>query len=164
MNYRIALVFLVFASVIFARNDLWIGCRYSVAVSFNCTDLGKKNAPKPKTIPMPLYPADEMNGELKAEVVVDFTVRIDGTVSEIHVVSASGDDFRDASLSAVRSWTFNPAIDLQTGMPASARMRCAVQFTSVEKEKPNQPPEPTTTAVTPRADARVAPAAVVAHL
>jgi hypothetical protein len=29
---------------------------------------------------------------------------------------------------------------------------------------PNQPLEPTTTAVTPRADARVAPAAVVAHL
>jgi len=31
-------------------------------------------------------------------------------------------------------------------------------------EKPNQAPEPTPTSVTPRADARVAPAAVVAHL
>jgi len=31
-------------------------------------------------------------------------------------------------------------------------------------KKPNQTPEPTPTAVTPRADARVAPAAVVAHL
>ena len=30
--------------------------------------------------------------------------------------------------------------------------------------RPNQAPEPTRTAVTPRADARVAPAAVVAHL
>ena len=30
--------------------------------------------------------------------------------------------------------------------------------------KPNQTPEPTTPSVTPRADARVAPAAVVAHL
>lgn len=30
--------------------------------------------------------------------------------------------------------------------------------------QPNNAPEPTTTAVTPRADARVAPAAVVAHL
>jgi len=29
---------------------------------------------------------------------------------------------------------------------------------------PNQAPEPTPTAVTPRADARVAPAAVAAHL
>ena len=34
----------------------------------------------------------------------------------------------------------------------------------VTKKKPNQTPEPTPTAVTPRADARVAPSAVVAHL
>ena len=33
-----------------------------------------------------------------------------------------------------------------------------------EDKKPNQAPEPTTTAVTIRADARLAPAAVVAHL
>jgi len=32
------------------------------------------------------------------------------------------------------------------------------------KKEPNQAPEPTTTAVTPRADARVAPVAVAAHL
>ena len=35
---------------------------------------------------------------------------------------------------------------------------------STVKTEPNQAPEPTTTAVTPRADARVAPAAVAAHL
>ena len=35
---------------------------------------------------------------------------------------------------------------------------------AIPSKKPNQSPEPTTTAVTPRADARVAPAAVAAHL
>jgi hypothetical protein len=34
----------------------------------------------------------------------------------------------------------------------------------VNKEKPNKAPEPTSPSVTPRADARVAPAAAVAHL
>jgi GNAT superfamily N-acetyltransferase len=34
----------------------------------------------------------------------------------------------------------------------------------IKTKEANQAPEPTTTAVTPRADARVAPAAVVAHL
>ena len=34
----------------------------------------------------------------------------------------------------------------------------------IYEEGPNQAPEPTTTLVTPRADARVAPSAVVAHL
>ena len=34
----------------------------------------------------------------------------------------------------------------------------------LEKQKPNQPPEPTVMSVTPRADARVAPATTVAHL
>jgi hypothetical protein len=34
----------------------------------------------------------------------------------------------------------------------------------LKRKEPNQTPEPTPTSVTPRADARVAPAAVVAHL
>jgi hypothetical protein len=34
----------------------------------------------------------------------------------------------------------------------------------IKEEEPNQPPEPTTAAVTIRAGARLAPAAVVAHL
>jgi len=36
--------------------------------------------------------------------------------------------------------------------------------TSHQKNEPNQAPEPTSTAVTPRADARVAPAAAAARL
>ena len=42
---------------------------------------------------------------------------------------------------------------------------CDARFTvSAYPETPNQPPEPTRTAVTSRADARLAPAARVAHL
>lgn len=142
MNCRLALLFLAFSSPIFAVNDFWIGCRYSVTVSFNGADLGKKNAPKPKAFPMPVFPAGQMTGELKEEVIVDFTVRVDGAVSEIQLIRAPSDDFRDSALFAIRSWTFQPAIDLRTGNPTSARMRCIVSFTAVEKEAPSEPTAP----------------------
>jgi hypothetical protein len=45
------------------------------------------------------------------------------------------------------------------------RIVCESMPVTVEiTKRPNQAPEPTTTLVTPRADARVAPSAVVAHL
>ena len=50
---------------------------------------------------------------------------------------------------------------------ASVRTRCENGFKMFDghlESEPNQSPEPTTTAVTIRAAARIAPAAVVAHL
>jgi hypothetical protein len=44
------------------------------------------------------------------------------------------------------------------------RIHRMISFEMLEKNEPNQAPEPTSTAVTPRADARVAPAAAAARL
>ena len=59
------------------------------------------------------------------------------------------------------------AYEHQNLVVASARTRCENGFEKLSDRpmpEPNQSPEPTTTAVTIRAAARLAPAAVVAHL
>jgi hypothetical protein len=61
------------------------------------------------------------------------------------------------------------AVELKVLHPVAREVLFALvdacrQLMSCTPHFPNQPLEPTTTAVTPRADARVAPSAVVAHL
>ena len=53
---------------------------------------------------------------------------------------------------------------MKTTEPSFRKQKPKPQMTRSQTTEANQALEPTTTAVTPRADARVAPAAVAAHL
>jgi TonB family protein len=133
-----------------AMNDFWLGCRYSVILNFGAADLGKKNAPQPISVPSPPFPADLMVARVPGQVVVDFTVGVDGRISEAKIVSASAHELGAATLPAVSSWTFKPAVALKDSAPVSARMRCKIQFLIEEEEGPNQMPEPTPDGVAQR--------------
>jgi TonB family protein len=144
MKHFLVLVLMAASSVsVLARNDFWIGNRYSVSLSFGAADLGKKNAPTPKSVPLPEYPAEMIRASIIGEVTLDYTVAADGRVSEVTVVKASREEFQKAAFAAARTWFFNPAVDLASSKPAPDRMRCKVRFSMTEEEEPNQAPEPT---------------------
>ncbi len=143
MKHSLLLILMVASSVTaLARNDFWLGNRYSIALSFGAADLGKKNAPFPQSVPLPEYPAQMIRAKLVGEVTVDYTVAADGRVSDVTVVKTSGEEFQKAVAAVVRTWVFNPAIDLASSQPVSARMRCKVRFTIAEDKEPDQSPEP----------------------
>lgn len=144
MKHSLLLMMVVASCVTaLARNDFWLGNRYSISLSFGASDLGKKNAPTPKSVPLPEYPAQMIRAKLGGEVTVDYTVAMDGRVSDVTVVKTSGEEFQEAVTAVARTWVFNPAIDLASSKPVSARMRGKVRFTITEEEEPNQSLEPT---------------------
>lgn len=125
----------------FARNDVWLGNRYSVALTFGADELGKKNAPTPKSVPLPEYPSTMIRAAIRGEAVLDYTVAADGTTAAIVIVKATAEEFGKSAAAAARNWVFNPAIDLASGNPVPARMRCKVRF-SITEEDSELPLEP----------------------
>jgi TonB family protein len=154
---------LIFAVALSSRAEVisWLGGRYSVALSFTTTQPDR--IPLPQKIASPEYPADMIFGEIGGEVIIEFSVSAKGRVSSIRIVKSGGEDFEHSVEATAKAWRFSPAVDPTTGKPVAVVMRCSVVF-STEEKRPNQPPEPTALSVTPRADARVAPASTVAHL
>jgi TonB family protein len=142
-SYWLAFLVITLPTISSARNDFWLGFRYSVSISFGAADLGKKNAPYPKSTPLPEYPSEMINAAVGGEVLLDYTVNPDGTVSALAVVGASAEEFRMSAMDAVRAWRFNPAIDWASGKPTSARMRCKVLFVNTEAERLDPAPQAT---------------------
>jgi TonB family protein len=144
MKHAILLSIVILTAVAgFARNDFWIGCRYSVSLTFGADDLGKKNAPTPKVTPPPEYPSGMIQPRIEGEVTVDYTVDLAGRLSDVTIVKASAEEFRKSVSAVVSTWAFNPAIDTTTGKPVPARMRCKIRFSIVEEAEPNQSLQPT---------------------
>jgi TonB family protein len=144
MKHFLLLILLAVCSAsVFARNDIWLSRRYSVSLTFGADELGKKDAPTPKTVPVPEYPAEMIRAAIGGEVTLDYTVATDGHISDITVVKTSDEEFKKSVSAVARAWIFSPAIDLASGKPVSARMRCKVRFAFAEEEEPNQSLQPT---------------------
>jgi len=138
-SYLLLAVMLASSITSIARNDFWIGNRYSVSLSFGAAELGKKNAPTPKSVPLPEYPAEMIRAAVGGEVTFDYTVAPDGRVLEVTIVEASAEEFQRSISAVALAWVFNPAIDLSSGRPVTARMRCKVRFTITEETKEEEP-------------------------
>ena len=119
-----------------ARNDFWLGSRYSVALSFGAANLEKTNAPTPKVMPFPEYPAEMIRAGILGEVIFDYTVTSEGRISELVIVKASANEFKTSVSAVAQTWRFNPAIDLASNQPVSVRMRCKVRFFITDEEEP----------------------------
>ncbi|PZO10080.1 MAG: energy transducer TonB [Lysobacteraceae bacterium] len=77
----------------------------------------------------PQFPAAAKDAGISGRVDVDVNVDSDGRVTAVEVVSSEpAGVFDEATLAAVRQWTFNPGIDAATGKPAPARVRVPVRF------------------------------------
>lgn len=75
----------------------------------------------------PQFPFELRKKGLSGQAIILFVVRIDGTVSNLEVVSATDPQFGDAALAAVSKWLFRPAqVD---GKPVNCRMEVPIVFT-----------------------------------
>jgi len=97
-------------------------------------------------------------------------VKSDGGVTQVLVTHGEDIRFRDSVHQTLSGWKF--VIPTKNGKAVEALLSLRLKVSGngigdveVELQKePNQSSEPTPTSVTPRAEPRVAPAAVVAHL
>ena len=75
----------------------------------------------------PSYPAAARAGRVEGQVLVEFTIRPDGTVAEPEVLEAQpAGVFDQVVLRAIRQWRFAPR--LEDGEPVSRRARQTVRF------------------------------------
>ena len=64
-------------------------------------------APMPIQMRQPIYPQNALARGTEGQVVVEFGVAIDGSVQDLHVVSAQPEDvFDQAAIQAMRGWKF----------------------------------------------------------
>jgi TonB family protein len=113
--------------------------------------------------PAPLFPRNMYLAQIEGLVVVRVTIGKDGIVKDVVAIKSTQKEFEEPSVNALMRWKFIEIRDPGVKEHSGAIIDCTIKFTFKEEE-PNQALEPTTTAVTPRADARVAPSVVVAHL
>ncbi|MFC3716729.1 TonB family protein [Luteimonas soli] len=93
----------------------------TVADAGASVDIRSKNLAPPK------YPAEAVAAKITGKVVVIVDVAADGSVSGVRVEkSQPAGVFDEATLEAVRKWTFEPAI--KDGRPVAGRVRVPVDF------------------------------------
>lgn len=81
---------------------------------------------------MPQYPALALRKGIEGEVTVEFTVGVDGSVSDIEIVDASPHGVFDAAARrAIAGWAFRPAV--RDGKPVATRVRQTLDFSLPEK-------------------------------
>ncbi|MEO7701775.1 MAG: TonB family protein [Opitutus sp.] len=78
-----------------------------------------------KRVP-PEYPLAMRRSGLRGEVLIEFTVDIEGRVRDAVVIRALNPGFNEAALAAVRRWRFDPA--RVEGIPVLARMQQPITF------------------------------------
>lgn len=74
----------------------------------------------------PVYPAAMRESGIRGEVVVEFTVDIEGRVTNAFVARSLNAAFDEPALVAVRQWKFEPG--LKEGVPVATRLQVPVLF------------------------------------
>ena len=102
----------------------------------------------------PEYPEAAKKAKLEGSVDVDLVVGADGKVERTEIQNSTNEIFNEAALSAVRRWTFSPA--LEEGKPVASGMEVPVVFQLAQLKQKSLPISPPA-AQRPRA-ARLKPA------
>jgi TonB family protein len=76
----------------------------------------------------PFFPATEAKRRHWGYALVEFSVRADGTTSDIRPVTATAYSFAEKAMRAVQTWQFAPA--RKQGQPVVVRMRIPFTFRS----------------------------------
>lgn len=88
---------------------------------------GPAGSPEALKRERPPYPPQAQAAGREGAVFVEFTVRTDGSVADVTVLSAEPDaTFVEPTLQAVRLWRFRPAT--RNGKPVAVRVRQKVSF------------------------------------
>jgi TonB family protein len=113
----------------FAVNDFWLGCRYTVGVTFKVQQEAYIDPPRLKApLRMPSYPLDLLGAALEGKATVQYLIREDGTVADVSVLHADFDAFGLEAKKAVEGMEFTPGTDRRDGKHASVRMQCVFDF------------------------------------
>lgn len=131
----IALVALFSSLSVFAVNDFWLGSSFSVALAIETRGGQGVEAPKPQLLPMPVYPIDLMMAGLQGKAVIQFSVLMDGTVSDVVVSRCDFEAFGVEAKKAVEKFSFTPAMDRRTLGGTSVPMLCTFSFTMAETKR-----------------------------
>ena len=78
------------------------------------------------TTAQPKYPYLERRAQAAAEVTVDFTVDVRGKVAGAKITNTSNREFNEATLAAIKQWTFAPA--LKDGKPVATQLQQTFVF------------------------------------
>lgn len=81
---------------------------------------------QPVTTAEPKYPYLQRRAEAPAEVTVVFTVDVKGKVVGANVAHTNNREFNEATLDAIKQWTFAPA--LKDGKPVEVRLQQTFVF------------------------------------
>ena len=87
---------------------------------------GEEIPPRRLSGKAPIYPVKHMMDGIKGEVVLIYTVLVDGTTTDFTVESATNDTFAAHAIHAVKQWKFVPAqLD---GKPVESQVRQSLSF------------------------------------
>jgi TonB family protein len=82
--------------------------------------------PKVKTQVAPTYPSGAVDGHASAQVILNVTVKADGSVDDVDVFQSGGSAFDQAAIEGVKQWQFEPAMRL--GQAIASRVRIPFRF------------------------------------
>jgi len=85
----------------------------------------------------PQYPESARKAKQEGDVLVEFVVEADGTVSRAEVKESPADVFKQPALEAVKQWHFKPA--LEDAKPAASALRVQVVF-DLQRARQKVPP------------------------
>ncbi|MEO6419884.1 MAG: TonB family protein, partial [Polyangiaceae bacterium] len=100
--------------------------------------------PTLKTHPDPVYPPDAQRDRIEGSVGLELTVDEEGKVEGARVTKAAGHGFDEAALTAVKTWTFEPAKKDGTAIKATVQLALPFVLQTPAPVVPvaPQPPKP----------------------
>ena len=122
---ELLIVFLSFACVSINAESLFQNCQTTSAAEVE----HKKNIKSPRATykKAPRYPYHALSRGIEGRVVLGFTVKQDGTISEVEVLARTDSVFVKNTKEAIMTWKYEPAIGL-SGEPIDYKLRHTVKF------------------------------------
>ena len=84
----------------------------------------------PRSMPLPVYPAELLRTAVNGFAKLEFAIGNDGSVRDVQAEADSDAAFVPVATAAVQHWTFQPVVDQKASIPVTARMHCQFAFTS----------------------------------
>jgi TonB family protein len=88
----------------------------------------RQQFPRPISQPLPEYPMKWREEGVTGEATLRFTVTERGAITGVQAIKSSQKEFADASLAAVKKWTFLPALAADRKSPIAMELEYLILF------------------------------------
>jgi TonB family protein len=139
---KILIVCVLFLSTLHlkAANELWLGQKYSVGISFQIIAAQELAGQRLRHLPMVAYPIEYLEAGLSGSVTVRFNVFTDGTVADIESVSGEKHELFSATKKAIEALRFAQLPNEGSARHISKTMQCTVTFVAAEQNPSSSQP------------------------